>query len=176
MGYYTNFTGSVNIDPPLSEEMESYLKRFFNTRHYIRDKTKILDALNIYGLSMESFTPPGTSDCGSNGELFAADYNKPAMDRYGHDVYFNNDEIDYNRPPTEIPSLWCGFELKGKDTLVLLDGKNYEYVAWLEFLINKLLKPRGYTLNGYIEFDGEDDDDNGCIQITDNVVVVHYNE
>lgn len=179
MGYYTEFTGSINIDPPLEKDMETYLNRYFKTRHFVRNKTKIFDVLNENGLTMEDFTPPGTTDCGELGEFFADGHFEHLKNRNGDLVSFEEcflDAMDYNVTPEIIPSLWCSFELKGSDQLVLLDGKNYEYIAWLEFLIYHLLKPRGYTLNGYIEFDGEDDNDNGCIQITDNVVAVHYNE
>ena len=198
MGYYTKFTGSINIDPPLEKDMETYLTRFFKTRHFVRNKAKIFDVLKENGLTMESFTPPGTTDCGELGEFFAdesrltmEDFTSPGTtgdlltdalehlkNRIGDLVSFEDcftEQRDYNETPRSIPSLWCNFELKGNDQLVLLDGRNYEYVAWLEFLVNKLLKPRGYTLNGRVEFDGERADDKGYISVTDNVIGIHGN-
>jgi hypothetical protein len=48
--------------------------------------------------------------------------------------------------------------------------KFYEYVAWLEFLVNTYLKPWGYVLNGTIDYQGEDDEDFGRIIVADNEV------
>ena len=48
--------------------------------------------------------------------------------------------------------------------------KFYDYVEWMEYLIEKILKPRGYVVNGQVTWQGEDSDDKGMIDIRANVV------
>lgn len=97
--------------------------------------------------------------------------------------------IDFNRPPTTQPGLWCNWtvgdiyetplseallEEKGvAQTIVWDEGeKFYNYVEWLEYLIKSFLIPWGYTLNGEVQWRGEDWSDNGTISVTDNVVTL----
>jgi hypothetical protein len=48
--------------------------------------------------------------------------------------------------------------------------KFYDYVEWLEYIINNFLAPKGYVLNGECPYQGEDSDDVGKIVVKDNVV------
>jgi len=50
--------------------------------------------------------------------------------------------------------------------------KFYEYIPWIKYLIDNLLKPWGYVLNGTVEWEGEDNSDVGKIIVKDNVVTV----
>ena len=50
--------------------------------------------------------------------------------------------------------------------------KFYDYVEWLKWIIDKLLKPEGFILNGEVEWDGEESGDVGKIIVKDNVIVV----
>ena len=79
--------------------------------------------------------------------------------------------IDYNAPPRGVPGLWCGWTVDDNGHIAW-DGveKFYEYVSWLEFLIRTYIKPWGYTLNGTIDYQGEDDEDFGRIIVADNEV------
>lgn len=48
--------------------------------------------------------------------------------------------------------------------------KFYNYVEWIEYLINNLLKPKNYIVNGVVAYQGEDFDDFGTIFVRDNHV------
>ena len=55
------------------------------------------------------------------------------------------------------------------------DGNEYftNYVAWLEYLIEEILKPN-YILNGKISYQGDDYEDRGLIIVEDNKVIFKY--
>jgi hypothetical protein len=48
--------------------------------------------------------------------------------------------------------------------------KFYNYTEWLVYLINKILKPNGYVLNGVVQWQGEEVGDVGEIFVEDNKV------
>ena len=50
--------------------------------------------------------------------------------------------------------------------------KFYDYVEWLEWIIDKLLKPKNIVMNGEVEWDGEESGDVGKIIVKDNKVEV----
>jgi hypothetical protein len=84
--------------------------------------------------------------------------------------------IDHNRPPETQPGLWCQWQLGEDGTTIVWDGgeKFYNYIEWIEYIIEKILKPRNYRLNGEVEWHGEEYDDIGKIVIKDNVVIVKH--
>ena len=57
----------------------------------------------------------------------------------------------------------CAIEWNGAE-------KFYDYVEWLEYLIEHFLGPWGYLLNGTVSWQGEDGDDRGRLHVTDNTV------
>ena len=48
--------------------------------------------------------------------------------------------------------------------------KFYNYVEWLEYLIKNFFEPWGYSLNGSVNWQGEEDEDNGTIVVKHNEV------
>ncbi len=91
------------------------------------------------------------------------------------EFYFGDDDsgvIDYNRPPSSQPGLWCMWVPTEDGKGIEWDGgeKFYDYVEWIEYIIEKILKPRGYLLNGKVRWFGEDRGDNGAIIVNDNLV------
>ena len=94
------------------------------------------------------------------------------------EFYVKDDELhllhDCNTPPSTQPSLWCQW-IPTEDGLgIEWDGgeKFYEYVEWLKYIIDKILAPKGYVLNGRVHFQGEDSSDFGYIVAKDNVVTI----
>jgi hypothetical protein len=77
-----------------------------------------------------------------------------------------------NRPPRTQPNFRCNWTIApDKQTVVWNQDKNFEdYVQWIEYIISKILAPRGYELNGIVQWRGERFDDNGTIKIENNVV------
>lgn len=84
--------------------------------------------------------------------------------------------VDYNRPPSTQPGLWCQWELVHDqdcdEWFIQWDGgeKFYNYIEWLEYIIEKVLKPEGLVLQGEITWQGEDRSDMGKIEVSSNVI------
>ena len=146
MGYTTYFDGQFDLDKPLDDETYEFLVKFNETRRMKRDVP------DKYGIEGEFYV---------NGCLA------------GQDVEDN--VIDSNKPPSTQPGLWCQWvPTKDKKAIVWDEGeKFYDYIEWIEYLIEKILAPRGYVLNGIVKWEGDDCSDQGKIEITDNVVKIY---
>ena len=68
--------------------------------------------------------------------------------------------------------LWCQWAPNKEGTAIGWDGneKFYDYIEWIKYLIEKILKPNGYVLNGNVHWQGEDEGDRGVIEIINNKV------
>ena len=100
-------------------------------------------------------------------------------EEYGIDgeFYIKDDEVkvvDCNEPPSTQPGLWCQWELQEDNQTIQWDGneKFYDYVEWLEYIIKKILAPKGYILNGKVYWSGEEVRDHGTITVQDNKITV----
>lgn len=143
MGYTTDFNGRFDLDKRLDDETFDFLNKLARTR---RVKRKI-----------EGF--------GVEGEFFVDGDGFMGQD---HDDTI----IDGNQPPSTQPSLWCQWVPTEDHMGIEWDGgeKFYHYVDWIEYIISKVLAPKGYTLNGEVGYQGEDLDDFGIIGIIYNAV------
>ena len=165
MGYYTYFKGSLRFDKPIDYKFQCYLKNFFRTRHFKRDETKLTPFL-------DRLVPPLT-DFGKEGKFFVGSYDE-------EELTATERGVEYNYPPDDCPSLWCDMELISRNVtdpndtqqLILVDGKNYNYTSWIEWLIKYIIAPAEFKLNGEISWQGEEFDDRGRISVTDNIVVI----
>ena len=101
---------------------------------------------------------------GMEGEFYVADEDKGI--------------IDSNTPPKTQPGLWCQWAPTEDGLHIEWDGgeKFYEYVAWLQYLLEKVLVPRGYVLNGTVEWQGEENEDFGEIWVQDNAISTRRGE
>lgn len=151
MGYTTEFSGGFDIEPKLSDEDREFLVRFNETRRMGR---KGLDPK--YGIQGEWFVNGG------------GDFGQDRGDSI----------IDYNEPPCTQPSLWCQWVPNEAGTELVWDGgeKAYHMQDWIVYLLECYLKPRGYTLNGHVDAQGEEEDDTWSIDIQDNKVDVWNKE
>lgn len=72
------------------------------------------------------------------------------------------------------PKQYCQWKLSFNDEGSFLEWngqeKFYDYVEWMEWLATEWFGPRGYSLNGKIEWKGEEFDDTGLITVEDNKV------
>jgi len=159
MGYTTEFEGSFTITPKLSAECRKYLARFSETRRVKRDVNKLLslpDPLREkmplgLGIDGEFFVgEPGT--CGTRAE--------------------DSSIVDYNVPPSTQPGLWCQWIPTHDGKELAWDGgeKFYNYIEWLQYLVDNFFAPYGYKLNGQVKWAGEDRDDVGVITVVDNII------
>ena len=144
MGYTTDFEGSFNITPVLSQKDNEFLTKFSETRRMARNVGP------EYGIEGE-FYVDGTGWAGQDSD---------------------KNVINYNRPPSTQPGLWCQWIPTDDGSELVWDGgeKFYNYVEWLDYLIDKILAPRGYTLNGECQWFGEERDDVGVIIVKNNKV------
>ena len=158
MGYDTNFEGEFSCSPPLAEKHRKYFEQFTQTRRMRREATvaatlpdPIRDAVGL---------PIGEEGCnfvGGTGSI-------------GRD----NDVsvLDHNQPPADQPGLWCEWVATQDGKFIVWNGseKFYSYVEWLRYIIQHYFEPWGYTVNGEVEWQGEDRDDLGKIIVEKNMV------
>lgn len=150
MGYTTDFNGTLKLNKKLSEEDHKFLNKLAETRRMARK----VDAK--YGVEGEFYVDGG------------------GMFGQGRE----DNVIDHNRPPRTQPSLWLQWVPTEDGMGIEWDGgeKFYNYVEWLEYLIEKILEPRGYILNGEVYWYGEDRGDNGIIKVKDNQVSTYLGQ
>ena len=75
-------------------------------------------------------------------------------------------------PHEGMPGLWCDWVPNEDGTALEWNGaeKFYDYVPWIKYLIENFIKPWGLTVNGEVEWEGEESGDLGLIVVKDNVV------
>lgn len=154
MGITTNFYGSFEIDKPLDDETFELLQKLSTTRRMKRDVNKLNE---MYG----------EEDYGVEGEFFFS-----GMGLRGSDI--DDSVIDHNEPPGTQPGLWCQWVPTPDRKRIEWDGREKFYRAedWISYIIEKILKPRDYKLNGMVAALGETgENDTWQINIKDNDVV-----
>lgn len=144
MGYSTDFEGTFKTDRPVDEDTYRLLRGLATTRRMARDVAP---------------------EFGTEGEFYVDGSGPFGQGR-------DDDIIDHNRPPATQPGLWCQWLIQDDRQTIEWDGseKFYHYVEWLEYLIERILYPRGYVLNGQVRWQGERDGDSGTITVSDNCV------
>lgn len=158
MGYDTNFSGEFNLDKPLTVAHKAYLEAFASSRRMIRNAKlteKRSDPIReAVGLPV-----------GEDGGYFVGEGGFHGQDD-GEDV------VNHNSPPTDQPGLWCQWVPNELGTAIVWDEgeKFYEYIDWLEYLIQHFLAPWGYTLNGKVAWYGEENSDQGVIYVKNNKI------
>lgn len=161
MGYDTNFDGEFNLDKPLSPEHKAYLEKFSETRRMKRNQTaasKMEDPIRT----------AAKLPIGKEGAYFVGGKGMCGQDE-------DAGIVDYNTPPDGQPSLWCQWVPNHDGTAIVWDGgeKFYEYVDWIDYLVERFLGPWGYTLNGEVYWSGDDSGDLGRIKIVNNDIKVN---
>lgn len=156
MGYTTDFFGELEISPPIKQEHADYINKFNDTRRMKRNEfvaTYLDDPVR-----QAAGLPVGEQGCFFVGGI---DYKGQGRDA---------SVIEDSYPPAGQPGLWCQWRIE--EGHLVWDGgeKFYYYEEWLEYLIANFFGPWGYTLNGSIDWYGEDSDDRGVIFVKDNMV------
>lgn len=79
---------------------------------------------------------------------------------------------DERHDSDKYPSHYCQWKPSSDGWSIEWDEveKFYSYVEWIEWLIKNWFAPKGYILNGEVEWEGEEQGDVGKIIIKDNVV------
>lgn len=146
MGYSTDFFGEFILNKPLDAATLAFLKKFSETRRMKRNVGP---------------------EYGVEGELYV---NGTEQFGQGRDANI----VDYNRPPSTQPGLWCQWTPNDEGTAIVWDEgeKFYGYIEWIQYIITTILEPRGYALSGEVEWRGEDSEDRGIISIQNNKVKI----
>jgi hypothetical protein len=142
----------------LRPEHAAYLLKFSETRRMRRDATK---AARLPDPIREAAGLP----VGEEGAYFVGGSGFMGQD---------DDEsvLDFNTPPSGQPGLWCQWQPREDGAVIAWSGgeKFYEYVPWLEYLIDRFLRPWGCVVNGEMIWQGEEPDDRGIITVKENQV------
>lgn len=147
MGYTTEFRGQFNLNKQLGNKMEAFLKLFNETRRMGRNQDPAF---------------------GVDGEFFV----------FGSGAFGQGSDADvrnHNQEPSTQPGLWCQWTPTEDGLGIEWDNgeKFYSYTEWLVYLINKILAPNGYILNGSVDYRGEGFGDDGTIEVVDNEVYLN---
>lgn len=160
MGYSTDFYGTLQFNKPVAPWLKEYINKFSYTRRMMRDNEKIKELFPNWGDLCFN------GDLGSDGEYFIG----------GEESFGQREDgsiIEYNYPAKTQPGLWCQWIVNDNGELEWDGGeKFYNYVEWLDYLIEHFFEPLGYILDGDIEWQGESHDDYGTIHVVENMVEV----
>jgi len=158
MGYTTDFTGRFDLDRELDSKTFNFLTKLAETRRMRRSLSELPET---------GFEKYGFDNWGTEGEFFVDAEGFAGQDR-------DSSVLDYNSPPTTQPGLWCQWLPTNDRKSIEWNGgeKFYHYKAWLEYIICNVLEPRGYILNGTVDWHGEDPSDSGQLKVKDNVLYV----
>ncbi|MEW1910310.1 hypothetical protein AB0442_17940 [Kitasatospora sp. NPDC085895] len=156
MGYHTEFTGRIEVVPPLNAAERSYLRRFAGSRRMDRDA----------------------------GPYYVDGPPHRPFDRSGQAG--NDDVRDADRPPEGQPGLWCHWEPVEDGSGIEWNGAEKFYFAteWMSYLVDHFLKPGAaaqghpgfehftfdHVLNGTVEAVGEEPGDAWQLLVRDNTV------
>jgi len=192
MGYSTSFSGEFTIEPPLKPEHLAYLKQLANTRRVRRDPVKaelLPDPIRIaaglpIGLEGAYFVG-GDGFKGQHEDDSVIDGNSPPGIPSSTEFYKTKSPTWYDdwliakaaglRCGGQ-PGLWCQWVPNSEGTVLAWDGgeKFYEYEDWLRYLVEHFLAPWHYTVNGEVEWSGDESGDLGLLVVTNNVVTVKH--
>ncbi|MEK4343150.1 hypothetical protein [Brevibacillus sp. FSL L8-0710] len=141
MGYMTWYRGKFTLNKPLDDETYELLIGLATTRRMQRDPKK-LEEMGY-----------GKAECfGEEGEYF---YNPNDFEEFGQT--WDDSILDYNNPPVTQPWLWLKWIPTEDRMAIEWNGERNTYYSelWIEYLVERVLKPRGYVLNGIVEAEGE---------------------
>lgn len=191
MGYTTDFSGSLLLSRPATTDEKQFINAFSHTRRMGRNVDVLMkEYKGQYGLPkppIEKIIDPALikhikalSKAGIKIDISTISDNRTAEQIYGatgeYYAHPKGDDgvgiLDYNTPPGHQPGLWCNWELDDTGTELKWNGaeKFYNYIEWLEYLIQHFFTPWNIKLNGKIKWNGEDSDDVGLITVKNNKV------
>jgi hypothetical protein len=192
VGYSTEFYGEFQVSPPLTPEQVAYLQAFSTTRRMKRYEDKaaalpdpireaVLLPIGIEG----AYFVGGEGSYGQDNDESVADYNTAPGSSHvepGPMETFSQRYLEHvERERKAIaggaqPGLWCQWKPTDDGTLIVWDGgeKFYEYIPWIQYLIDNFLTRWGRVLHGDVEWRGEEYDDRGRIVIIESKVFIQH--
>lgn len=161
MGYTTEFSGEFRITPTLKPEHKAYINKFSETRRYKREA-------NVAATWPDPIREAAGLPIGVDAGFYVGAERCESLSMRDP----KSGIVNYNESPEGQPGLWCQWIANDEGTELVWDEgeKFYNYVEWLDYLIETFLKLWGYTLNGEVQWYGQDREDIGKIEVTDNAV------
>lgn len=158
MGYTTTFDGTFHSNKRLLDSEVLYLFEFSRTRRMKRNPA-ILQSIPDPARTAVGL-PVGEEGCYFVNQKWDEDSEVSV--------------VNYNRPPKTQPGLWCQWIPTDDGGGIKWNGteKFYDYVEWLQYIINNFLEPWGYVLRGEVNWQGEREEDIGMIFIENNVIIL----
>jgi hypothetical protein len=148
MGYSTTFTGHLDLSTPLNDHQQKFLDYFVNCRQCIykqlHDNHPIFEMIKNCNLPMKK-------------EYLVSDND--------HDVKLFNDH-------TGKPSLNCDWIVEDNQLKWNENEKFYNYLEWLQYLIDNFFNVWNIKLNGIMDYKGEDLGDCGTIVVNDSIITI----
>ncbi len=145
-GDLTVFRGYFKIDKPLDKETQEIITGLQDGRCVARDVNKLAEVL---GMSLE--------DCqrryGKQGQYYLGPDVTSKLPPDGKYQYGNH---DFDGQPSYGK---LGWEYRLRDHTIRWDGyeKFYCYTEWITLLVRDVLAPRGYIVNGSVEYENKAD-------------------
>lgn len=160
MGYHTDFGGQFKLDKPMLPEHVAYIRQFNETR---RMKRKANVAETLPDPKRLAVKLP----IGNEGAYFVGGTGFAGQDN-------DASVLDHNAPPKGQPGLWCQWTATEDGQFIEWDGgeKFYNYIEWLQYIVDNFLIPWGYKITGTVEWHGEDHGDMGRIIVKNNKITV----
>ncbi len=157
MGYTTIFDGTFHLNKRLLDSEAIYLLEFSRTRRMKRNPA-ILQSIPDPARTAVNL-PVGEEGCYFVNQKWDEDSEVSV--------------VDGNRPPKTQPGLWCQWIPTPDGGGIQWNGveKFYDYIEWLQYLIDNFLKPWGYVLRGEVNWQGEREEDVGMIWVENNVII-----
>ncbi|MEG4307349.1 hypothetical protein [Microcoleus sp. D3_18a_C4] len=157
MGYTTIFDGIFHLNKRLLDSEAIYLLEFSRTRRMKRNPA-ILQSIPDSAREAVGL-PVGEEGCYFVNEKWDEDSEVSV--------------VNYNRPPKTQPGLWCQWIPTADGGGIQWNGmeKFYDYVEWLQYIINNFIEPWGYVLRGEVNWQGEREEDVGMIWVENNVII-----
>jgi hypothetical protein len=181
MGYTTDFTGHLDMSRSLSQTEADYIRAFNEVRHMRRDVNKLHEVFK--GNQGNPFATTIEEIYGREGEYFVGNESTGVLDHNeppGSPARMDDWSAWWDKRQSAIkngdslPGLWCQWTVNREGDRLEWDGgeKFYNYVEWLQYLINHFFEKWGVKLNGHINWSGEDRADVGRIVVKDNQIQI----
>ena len=163
MGYDTYFNGEFELDRLLTDDQREFLDLWLSGDHVARDA----DLLKSAACSKQNL------ECLNLLDRLGMEPGEECVNYIGHP----NDGAETGHDPHSLPGRHCYWQISPRGATISCErGSSFLYVEWLTYIIEHFIKPWGYTLNGEVYWDGDQNDDRGKIEVIDNVITVYDEE
>ncbi len=179
MGYTTDFNGHFKLSRSLTKEEKNYINEFSNTRRMKRNTKELLKKYKgKYGFN-GSYGNDGEYFIGGDEKIGIINFNIPPGQTTYEKSNFNtiwDENLEKIEQGKCQPGLWCQWIITDDDKLEWNGSeKFYNYVEWLNYMINHFFNVWNVQLNGEILYDGESDGDEGNILAVNSIIYKDVN-